>query len=97
MDRKEIQSVGDVLRMAIADDNLEGRLNEIKAAAAWPSIVGRHIADQTMKPYVRNGAMTIRVPDAGLRQELSMTRSAIIREFNRIVGCEVITSLRFTS
>ena len=88
MERKEIQSVGDVLRMAIADDNLEGRLNEIKAAAAWPSIVGRHIADQTM---------TIRVPDAGLRQELSMTRSAIIREFNRIVGCEVITSLRFTS
>lgn len=97
MERKDIQSVGDVLRTAIAQDGMQGRLDEIRAAAAWPAIAGTYIASQTLRPYVRHGAMTIRVADAGLRQELSMHRSAIIAEFNRIVGREVITSLRFTS
>lgn len=97
MDRKDICSIGDVLRQAIAESNMEGRLNEIKAAEAWKDIVGADIASQTLRPYVKNGCMTIRVPDAGLRHELSMTRSLLIREFNRITGRQTITSLRFTS
>lgn len=97
MERKDICSIGDVLRQAIEQNNMSGRLAEIEAAAAWTSIVGQHIASMTLRPYVKNGAMTIRVPDSGLRQELTMNRSALIREFNRIVGQEVITSLRFTS
>ena len=97
MQRKNICSVGDVLRQAIEENNMSGRMAEIEAAAAWPSIVGAHVASMTLRPYVKQGAMTIRVPDAGLRQELMMNRSALIREFNRIVGQEVIKSLRFTS
>ncbi len=50
-----------------------------------------------MRPYVKNGHMTIRVPDAALRQELSMARTPLIAEFNRLVGSEVIISLRFIS
>ena len=97
MQRKDICSVGDVLRQAIEENNMSGRMAEIEAAAAWPSIVRAHVASMTLRPYVKQGAMTIRVPDAGLRQELMMNRSALIREFNRIVGQDVIKSLRFTS
>lgn len=97
MERKEICSIGDVLRQALAENDMTGRLNEIKAASAWPVIIGEHIAAQTLKPYVKNGAMTIRVPDAGLRQELTMHRTNLIREFNRLTAPGTITSLRFTS
>lgn len=97
MERKDICSVGDVLRQAISESDLDGRLDEIKAAAAWPAIIGRDIAMQTLRPYVKRGAMTIRVADPGLRHELSMHRSALIDAFNSIVGRQVITSLRFTS
>ena len=97
MDRKEICSVGDVLRRAIAENSMEGRLDELRAADLWPEIIGPHIASQTLRPYVRDGNMSIRVPDAALRQELSMTRTLLIREFNRILGKEIIKSLRFLS
>lgn len=97
MDRKEICSVGDVLRQVITDNSMADRLDELKAADFWPAIIGEYIAEQTMKPYVRNGAMSIRVPDAALRQELTMNRTRIMQEFNRLCGHEVITSLRFIS
>ena len=97
MDRKEICSAGDVLRQIIDESNMSGRLAELKAADYWPCVVGPDIASKTMKPYVFKGVMTIRVPDASLRNELSMYRSAMIRELNRLAGSEAILSLRFTS
>lgn len=95
MERKEIQSIGDVLRQAIADNDMQGRLDELRAADLWPRIVGPGIAGQTMKPLVRSGNMTIRVVDAALRQELNMNRTRLINEINRLMQKEVIISLRF--
>lgn len=95
MEKSEIKSIGDVLRQAIEETNMQGRLDELRAADLWPSIVGEEIASRTMKPLVRSGAMTIRVVDASLRQELTMHRSLLLREINRLMNKETITSLRF--
>lgn len=95
MERSEIKSIGDVLREAIEETNMQGRLDELRAADLWPQIVGKHIAQQTMKPLVRSGMMTIRVVDAALRHELSMHSTLLMREFNRLMQKEVITGLRF--
>ncbi len=95
MDRKEIQSVGDVLRQAIMDNDLQGRLDELQAADLWPKIIGPDIAARTMKPLVRSGNMTIRVTDASLRHELNMNRTRIVKEINRLMKKEVISSIRF--
>lgn len=95
MERHDIKSVGDVLRQAIEETHMQGRLDELRAADLWPEIVGSDIAAMTMKPLVRSGAMTIRVVDASLRQELSMSRTLLVREINRRMGKEVISSIRF--
>lgn len=95
MKRSEIQSVGDVLRQAISETDMQSRLDELRAADLWPRIVGEYVASQSMKPFVRSGQMTIRVLDASLRNELSMHRSLLMKELNRIMGKEVITSIRF--
>lgn len=97
MKRSEIKSIGDVLRQALEDNHLTGHLDELKAREMWPKVVGPHIASLAMAPYVYKGVMTIRVPDAALRQELAMNRTLIIKELNRLVGKEVISALRFTS
>lgn len=97
MKRSEIKSVGDVLRQALEDNHLTGHLDELKAREMWPVVVGEHIASMALAPYVYNGIMTVRVPDAALRNELAMNRSLIIKEINRLVGKEVITSIRFKS
>lgn len=95
MEYQDIQSIGDVLRRTIEETNMQTRLDELRAADLWPRIVGEYIASNSMKPFVRSGVMTVRIVDASLRNELAMSRSALIREFNRLIGREVIHQIRF--
>lgn len=95
MEKKDYCSVGDVLRQALEETEMQGHLDELRAASLWPSIIGSHVAGQCLKPYVKNGEMSIRVPNASLRQELNMNRRLLIAEFNRLMGREVIKGLQF--
>lgn len=95
MKRLEPESVGDVLRQALHQEGMTERLYEAKAVAAWPAIVGENIAAFCGKPMVVNGLMTVYVRSAALRQELTMTRSILIRLINESLGRDVITDIRF--
>lgn len=97
MQRLEPTPIGDIMRLAIQDSQMTEHFEELRAAAFWPAIVGQEIADMCLRPFVKAGKMSIRVPDAALRNELNMSRSLIIREFNRLAGKEVIKQLRFYS
>lgn len=76
---------------------MQDRLDELRACNYWRAVAGDYVARRTSRPSVRKGHMVIGVPDAGLRQELSMHRSVIIRDLNRLVGREIIHTLRFIS
>lgn len=96
MERKEAESLADVLRQAIEENQSAFRFDEMEAINAWPRVIGPDMAKRTMRPYIKNGRMTIRVPSPPLRQELNMMRSAIAKAINAEVGKEVVTDLRFT-
>ncbi len=95
MKRTEIQSVGDILRQVLTESNMSGKLAELKAAELWPQLIGTDLASRCMKPYVKDGIMTIRVLDAPLRQEFHMQRSSMVRALNRILEIPVIKDIRF--
>lgn len=96
MERTEAQSLGDLLRQAIEENQSAFRYDEINAIKAWPLTVGEAIASKTMRPYIKNGVMTIRVPAAPLRHELNMMRSQIATAINAHIGKEIVKELRFT-
>lgn len=97
MKRTVPQSIGDVLRLSLQQDCMQGRLDEVRAVEAWPRVLGEALASQTRRPTVRNGIMTVGIPNAALRHELSMTRSLLRRELNRTVGRDVIKEIRFVN
>ena len=97
MERKEPESVGDVLRSLLEQTELQGRMKELEAIQLWPKVAGHVIADECGKPSVKNGLMTISVPNASLRNELHMTRSSLRRLINEHLGKETITEIRFIS
>ncbi len=96
MQRTEPQSIGDVLRMTIQECNMTAKLDEQRAIALWPAIVGEHMASLCGRPSVNAGFMTISVPAAPLRQELTMSRSSLIRIINEKLGRTVISEIRFS-
>lgn len=97
MQRYNPQSVGDVLRDLLEQTSLQNRMDELKAADLWKQVVGNAIADLTSRPSVKNGVMSIGVPNASLRNELHMNRTRLREIINRNIGKEVITEIKFTS
>lgn len=97
MERREPQSVADVLRQMLEESSLQERMDELKAASLWSKVVGPHLATLTSQPHVKSGVMSVGVPNASLRNELHMNRSRLREIINQFVGKEIITELRFTS
>lgn len=97
MDRKRPQSVGDVLRTLLEETSLQNRMDELKAADLWKKIAGESLAANTARPMVKNGVMTIGVPNPSLRNELHMNRSSIIRIINNNLGKDIIKEIKFVS
>lgn len=97
MQRHKPQSVGDVLRDLLEETSLQNRIDELKAAELWHKIVGGAIAEVTGKPSVRNGVMSVGVPNASLRNELHMNRSRLKDIINETLGKQTISEIRFIS
>lgn len=97
MERNKPLSVGEVIRFTLEESRMSSKLREFEAIEAWPGIVGKDLARQTGLPYVNNGVMTVRVTNAALRNELTMSRASLIRLLNEAAGPDTITDLRFIS
>lgn len=97
MQRHEPQSIGDVLRDVLEETSLQNRMDELKAADMWKHVAGENIAALSSKPYVKNGVMSIGVPNASLRNELHMNRSRLKEIINQNLGKEVLKEIKFTS
>ena len=97
MERKEPESVGDVLRALLEESSLTERMEELKAIELWPRVVGEVLARECGYPSVKNGVMRIGVGNASLRHELQMSRSGIIANINSLIGKETIKEIKFVS
>ena len=97
MERKHPQTIGDVLRDLLNETSLQGRMDELKAADLWPRVAGEAIARECRRPMVKNGLMTVGVPNASLRQELYLNKTRLKEIINSLIGKEIITEIRFIS
>lgn len=95
MERKEVVTVGDVLRECLEKSTMQGKLDEVRACDAFPLVVGNHIASNCARPSIRNGVMTIGISNSSLRSELNMCRGAIRKSINEIIGKEVVKEIFF--
>ena len=97
MERKHPESVGDVLRSLLEETDLQNRMEELRAADLWSKVAGEAIASECGKPTVKNGVMSVSIPNASLRQELLMNRSRLKNLINKYIGKDIITEIRFVS
>lgn len=97
MERQSPRSVGEVLREVLQQNNLQQIIDETRAKNLWREVVGAEIAHECKTPYVANGVMTVGIPNAALRHEMSMNRSLLRETINSIIGKNTIKEIRFTS
>ena len=72
MKRTEAKNVGQIIDDLLKKEHLDVALDEHRASALWPQIVGDGINRYTIRRYVNNGVMTVHLSSASLANELTL-------------------------
>ena len=95
MKRTEAKNIGQIIDDLLKKEKLDVALDEHRASALWPQIVGDGINRYTIKRYVNNGVMTVYLSSASLANELMLNRAALIARINEALGREIIHEIIF--
>ena len=95
MKRTEARNIGQIINAVLKKENLDVALDEHRANALWPQIVGDGINRYTIKRYVKDGVMTVHLSSASLANELMLKRVIIIQRINQALGRDIIHEIVF--
>jgi len=95
MKRTEARNIGEIINDLLRQENLDVALDEHRASALWPQIVGDGINRYTIRRYVNNGVMTVHLSSASLANELMLNRAGIIQRINEALGRKIIREIIF--
>ena len=95
MKRTEAKNIGQIINDLLKQENLDVELDEHRASAMWPQIVGDGINRYTIRRYVKDGVMTVHLSSASLANELMLNRDSIIQRINEALGREIIREIIF--
>lgn len=95
MKRTEAKNIGQIIDDVLRQEHLDVALDEHRASALWPQIVGDGINRYTIRRYVKDGVMTVHLSSASLKAELMLNRAAIIERINQALGRDIIHEIVF--
>lgn len=95
MKRTEAKNIGQIINDLLRKENLDVALDEHRACALWPQIVGDGINRYTIKRYVKDGVLTVHLSSASLANELMLNRDRIIKLINEAIGRDIIREIIF--
>ena len=95
MKRTEAKNIGQIINDLLKQENLDVALDEHRASALWPEIVGNGINRYTIRRYVKDGVMTVHLSSASLANELMLNRASIVQRINEALGREIIRDIIF--
>ena len=95
MKRTEAKSIAQIIGDFMQQEDIEDAVLEQKALRLWQQVVGPGVNRMTTERYVENGVITMKITSAALRNDLMLTRTAIIAQLNELVGKPVIREIVF--
>lgn len=95
MKRTEAKSIAQIIGDFMQQEDIEDAVLEQKALRLWQQVVGPGVNRMTTERYVENGVITVKISSAALRNDLMLTRTAIIAQLNELVGKPVIREIVF--
>ena len=62
---------------------------------SWDSVVGENIAAYCGDKFIKNQTLYVKIENAALRADLTMSRANLVHRLNEQVGAQVIADIRF--
>ncbi|MBO7462879.1 MAG: DUF721 domain-containing protein [Bacteroidales bacterium] len=93
MQRKEPESIGDVLRQLLVANGGYKRIKEIRLTQEWDKIVGPMIARNTEEINLKDGILSVKFRSAIVRNEISMRRSSLQKLLNDTMKEQIVKEI----
>jgi len=90
------QTLGNVLNNLIKDLGIEEKIDENKAIAIWPEIVGTNVSCNSEVEIVKDGILFVKVKSDVWRNELIFLKLDLIKKLNEKIGKKIIVDIRFS-
>jgi hypothetical protein len=95
MRKTNTQSISDVLKSYVQENNLERKLNELDLIKSWESVMGKTVMRYTGNLYIQNNTLFVETTSPIVRNELLMMKEEIRLRLNEVVGQELIKTIIF--
>ena len=93
--RGNVMPLKDAIDAFLRNLKLEEKFKETYLAAHWETIMGKDVNDRTAQIYLKEGTLFLEIDSAPLRNELLLTKSKLIKTFNKLQGEEVVKEIIF--
>ena len=90
MQRRNEQSIGEILREYLKITQIENHVFEGKIAELWQSTLGDSITRETERIHLSGGTLFVVLRSPSLKNDIMMRRTAIRLALNEKLGSEVI-------
>jgi hypothetical protein len=95
MRKSNTQSISNVLKSYVKENNLERKLNELDLIKSWEEVMGKLVARYTANIYIQNSTLFVETTSPVVRNELLMMKEEIRVRLNEVVGEELIKTIIF--
>jgi predicted nucleic acid-binding Zn ribbon protein len=92
-DRRELEAVGDLLDSVLARIGGGRRPTVMVVRERWSEVAGPGW-DQAEPIQVRDGVLTVEVPDGGTASRLRYDTASLLRRISALIGAEEVRSIR---
>lgn len=89
----DVKPLGDLIKEFYEQYRGAEYLDEVKVINSWPQVVGPFIASHTIDLSIKNRVLFVRVDSDALRNELSYSKSLLIKNLNEMVGKEILSEI----
>ena len=95
MFRRKVKSIAELLPEFLRKEGLETPLQQKRLIMSWDSVVGENIAAYCGEKFIKNQTLYVKIENAALRADLTMSRANLVHRLNEQVGAQVIADIRF--
>ncbi len=89
----DVKPLGELIKEFYVQHRGLDYIDEVKAVNSWPKVVGPFIASHTIDLSVKSHVLFVRVDSDALRNELSYSKSLLLKNLNEIVGKELLSEI----
>jgi predicted nucleic acid-binding Zn ribbon protein len=91
----QVSSFKDAFEEMLKHTNLRKKFKEASLLAAWQEMMGRAIAEKTLRIFIKDRVLYAELASAPLKKELLMAKTKIIAQLNKQAGETIISDVVF--